>query len=381
MYVDKIMHGHNLMQAIARVNRVFKDKPSGIIVDYIGIGDRLKDATSKYTRGGGRGEVTVDIEAAFEEIKEQISVATTFLPEETNYNQWRALSAGDKHLLVSHAVNYIVRDDKQADDFLLVEKKVSALSSMVKSHQNIQEIALDILFLQHVGVTVRKLKYPVTPGRKAEDEVRKLIRRSIDSEEVVDIYSMAGIEKPDISILNEDFLVGAKEKKSGRAIKIEMLRQILNNEIRLRMPKNIRKYISLKEQVDRIIDNYHKNAIDSYTTILELLERAKELQDEDKRIKELGLTEEELAFYDILDLHKNAIKDYSLIRDIVKNVTQAVRKNLQLDWHKKENARAAIRLAVKKQLRGKVDIKELNEILAEIMEQAEGQYKEWPMVG
>jgi len=112
-----------------------------------------------------------------------------------------------------------------------------------------------------------------------------------------------------------------------------------------------------------------------------LFERAKELQDEDKRIKELGLTVEELAFYDILAHHKGAMKDYKIIKDLVHDVTKAVKKNLQLDWFKKENARAAIRLAVKKQLRGKVDIKELNDILAEIMEQAEWQYKEWPMVG
>jgi len=221
----------------------------------------------------------------------------------------------------------------------------------------------------------------VTPVRKAEEKVKELIRRSIDSEEVVDIYSMAGIEKMDISILNEEFLLGAKENKSGQAIKIEMLRQIMNNELILRMPKNIIKYTSLKEQVDKIIDKYHKNAIDSYTTIIELVERAKELQDEDKRKRELGLTEEELSFYDILAHHRDAIKDYKLIKEIVQKVTGAVRNNLQLDWYKKENARASIRLAVKKVLRGKVDINDLNKIMSEIMEQAEGQYREWPMVG
>ena len=192
---------------------------------------------------------------------------------------------------------------------------------------------------------------------------------------------MAGVEKPDISILNDDFLIGAKDKKSGRAIKVELLRQILNNEIEYRMAKNIIKYNSLKEQVEKIIELYHKNAFDSYTTILELLERTKELKEEDHRKKELGLSEEELAFYDILAHHKGSIQDIGLITDIVRNVTEAVRKNLQIDWYKKENALAAIRLAVKRELRGKVDLAELNTILAEIIEQAEGQYKEWPMVG
>jgi len=381
MYVDKVMHGHNLMQAIARVNRVFKDKPSGVIVDYIGIGDRLKDAAKKYIEGKGRGDVTIDIDEACEQLKEELESAKSFLPEKTDYYNWRIMSAGDKHLLVSSAVNPIVSNDQKADDFLLVEKRVSALTSMVKSHPDIQSVSLDVLFIQHVGVAVRKLKHPQTVIKQTAEEIRGLIRRSIDSEEIVDIYKMSGIEKPDVSILNEEFLIGAKEKKSGHAIKIEMLRQILNNELQVRMPKNILKYTSLKDQVDKIIDRYHKNAIDSYTTILELLEHAKEMQDEDKRKRELGLSEEELAFYDILGHHKDAIKEYALIKDIVKNVTEAVRKNLQLDWHKKENAKAAIRLAVKKELRGKVDINELNEILAEIMDQAEGQYREWPLVG
>ncbi|MFO7852634.1 MAG: type I restriction endonuclease subunit R [Bacteroidota bacterium] len=381
MYVDKIMQGHNLMQAIARVNRVFRDKPSGVIVDYIGIGDRLKDATRKYTRGGGKGDVTIDINEAFEQLKTELENAKRFFPKDCDYSHWRALSAGDKQLLVSHAVNAIISDDADAEDYLLAEKKVSALTSMVKSHPELQTVAPSILFIQHVGVAIRKIKHPVTPVRQTEEEIKGLIRRSIDSEEIVDIYSMAGIEKPDVSILNEEFLVGARESKSGHAIKIEMLRQILNNEMTRRMPKNIVKYTSLKEQVDRIIDNYHKGIEDSYTTILELYERAKELQEEDKRTKELGLSEEELAFYDILAKHQDAIKDYQLIRELVTDITKAVRKNLQLDWFKKENAKAAIRLAVKKQLRGKVNIKELNAILAEIMEQAEGQYKEWPLVG
>lgn len=380
MYIDKIMHGHNLMQAIARVNRVFREKPSGVIVDYIGLGDRLKDATGKYTSGGGRGDVTVDVDEAFTQLIEELDIARSFIPDECDYSGWRGMTAGDKQLLVSLAVNHIIPDDQVSEDFILSEKKVSALTTMVKSHPAIQTVALDILFIQHVGAAVRKLKHPVTPVRQTEEEIRGLIRRSIDSDDVVDVFAMAGIEKPDVSILNDEFLIGAKEKKSGQAIKIEMLRQILNNEVSARISRNIIKYTSLKEQVDKIIDTYHKNAIDSYTTILELLDRAKELQDEDLRTKELGLTEEELAFYDILAHHKGAIKDYKLIKDLVHGITQAVKKNLQLDWFKKENARAAIRLAVKKQLRGKVDIKDLNTILAEIMEQAEGQYKAWPLV-
>jgi type I restriction enzyme, R subunit len=381
MYVDKVMQDHNLMQAIARVNRVFEDKNAGLIVDYIGIGDRLKDAAAKYTQGGGKGDVAVDTEAAFSELVNLIQTSKQDLPEGTDYSSWRVLGKGDKLLLISKVVNHIIRDEKKADDYCLLEQKVTGLSSMVKSYPAISQIAIDILFIQHVGVSLRKLRSPVQPIKQKEELVKSLIQRSIESDDIVDVFAMAGIEKPDISIINEEFLIGAKSEKSGQEIKVELLRKILNDEILRRMPKNIIKYVSLKDQVDKIIDNYHKNAIDSYMAILKLIEQAKEMQDEDKRKRELGLSDEELAFYDILALHKDAISDYKLIKDIVLKVTKAVKNNLEIDWYKKESARAAIRLAVKKELRGKVSLEALNAILAEVLEQAEGQYRNWPMVG
>lgn len=381
MYVDKIMEGHNLMQAIARVNRVFRDKPSGLIVDYIGIGNRLKDATHKYTGSGGRGKPTIDIEEAFALCRNQVDLTKSYLPEGIDYTNWRAMRSGDKILLVNSAVNHIVRNDEQANRFMLAEKTLSGLVSIVKSHPRLSEISLDVLFLQHVGAAVRKAKRPPVDPKRKEEQIKELISRSIDSEEVIDVYEMAGIEKPDISILNEDFLLGAKESKSGRELKVELLRQILNNEISLRLPKNIKKYISLKKEVDEVIRKYHRNAIDSYTTILELFNKAKEMQDEEKRTKELGIDEKELAFYDILARHKEAIRDYGLIKEIVQKVVKAVESNLQLDWYKKPEARAGIRSALKRELRRNVNLKDLNTILAEIMEQAEGQYREWPMAG
>jgi type I restriction enzyme R subunit len=155
------------------------------------------------------------------------------------------------------------------------------------------------------------------------------------------------------------------------------MRSILMDEVKLRLHKNIKKYTSLKEELEKVIDHYHTNAIDSYTTIAELIERAKELQEEDHRIKELGLSDEELAFYDILASKKDIINETGPIQDVVHGVVKAVKSNLQIDWMNKEDAKAAIRLAVKKELRGKVKIEELNDILAEIMEQAEGQFSEW----
>lgn len=383
MYVDKVMKGHNLMQAITRTNRVFGDKNGGVIVDYIGIGDQLKNATEKYTGSGGKGKPTIDIEQALEVFHEQVEVCKGYLSADIDYSNWKALSNGDKMLLVKQGTNHIIKNDERSLDFLKEEKKMTGLVSIVKNRsKDIQDVVVDVLFIQHLSKSVRKLKSVKPIRAKERQHVRELISQSIESEEIIDVFAMAGIESPDISILNDEFLLGAKQDKLGIDIKVEMLRNILKGEIELRLQKNIKFYTSLKEEIQKVIDKYHSNAIDSYTTILELIERSKQMRNEDVRTKELGLSPEELAFYDILHAKQNIIKEEGKIREVVQAVVKAVKGNLQLDWKKKEDAKAAIRLAVKKELRGKVTISELNDILQDIMLQAEGQYGEWiPGVG
>jgi type I restriction enzyme R subunit len=231
--------------------------------------------------------------------------------------------------------------------------------------------------MQHLSKAIRNAKSVKSSKGNQKEQIKELISRSIESDDIVDVFAMAGLERADISILNEDFLLGAKQEKDSIDIKIALLRSILLDEVKLRLHKNIKKYTSLKEELEKVIERYHSNAIDSYTTIAELIERAKQLQEEDHRTKELGLSDEELAFYDILASKKELINESGLIQDIVHGVVNAVKSNLQIDWMKKEDAKAAIRLAVKKELRGKVSMADLNSILLEIMEQAEGQFSEW----
>lgn len=377
LYVDKIMSGHNLIQAINRVATVFEDKPSGLVVDYIGIGDKLRDATKKYTGSGGKGNVTIDTQEAFEMATEFIALLKQHLPDGINYADWHTLSKGNKLKLISIAINYILSDDERSKDFMLNEMKLSALVPVIKSHPQIQQIALDIIFLQHVGTAVRKVKNPSGNIRKKEAQIKDLIHRSIDSEEVVDVFSMAGIEKFDISIINDDFLATAKEQKSGTELKLELVRKIINDEIRLRQHKNLIKYKKLREEVEKIISDYHNHFFDSLVALQKLREAARDMQEEDQRRKHLGLTDEEEAFYDILASHKEAIQDYSVIAEIVRDVTAAVKKNLQIDWYKKPDAKAQIMLAVKRVLM-KMGVRvELKEILEDIMEQAEARYREW----
>lgn len=377
LYVDKIMNGHNLIQAINRVATVFKDKPSGLIVDYIGIGDKLRDATKKYTSSGGEGSVTIDIEEAFEMTKEFTAALKAKLPERFDYHNWFGLRTGDQLRLVSQATNFIVSDEESSKEFMLNELKMSGLATVIKSHPQIGELSLDIIFLQHVGAAVRKIKNPTTTIRTKEGQIKELIHRSIESEAVIDVFEMADIEKFDISIINDDFLATAKEQKSGNELKLELIRKIMNEEIKLRQFKNLIKYKKLKEEVEKIISDYHNHFFDSLVALQKMREAARDMQEEDERRKVLGLTDEEEAFYEILASHKSAINDFGLIKEIVKEVTAAVKKNLQIDWYKKPDAKAQIMLAVKRVLQKKGVSQELQDIMNEIMEQAEARYREW----
>jgi type I restriction enzyme R subunit len=377
LYVDKIMTGHNLIQAINRVSTIFKDKPSGLIVDYIGIADRLRDATKKYTSSGGKGDVTIDIEEAFELMRDVLQDIESQFPKDLVYDRWNALSIGDKLKLVSRGVNHIVKEEDECDRFLINEKKVSALTPIVKSHREIASVALAIVFWQHIGAAVRKIKYPVTSIRKKETQIKDLIHRSIESEEVIDVFQMAGIPKFDISIISDEFLASAQEKKTGTELKLELIRQIINNEIKLRQYKNLVKYKKLKEEVEKILSQYHSHFFDSLIALEKMREVAREMQEEDARRIQLGFSDEEEAFYEILAKHKTALEDFSVIKETVQEVTKSIKKNLQIDWFKKADAKAQIMLSVRRILQKRGIENEMQEILAEIMEQAESRYREW----
>lgn len=212
------------------------------------------------------------------------------------YQNWPSLSKGDQIKLVYAASNFFVADDTVCKTFMLNEKKLSSLVPIIKNHEGVREIAVDILFFQHVGAAVRKIKFPTTNLRKKESQIKELLHRSIQSEDVIDVFQMAGIERFDISIINDDFLATAKEKKSGNELKLELIRQILNDEIKVRVSRNLVKYRKLKEEVEKILSDYHNHFFDSLIALQKLRDVAKEMQDEDLRRQQLGLTEEEEAF-------------------------------------------------------------------------------------
>lgn len=379
MYVDKIMKGHNLMQAIARVNRVFEDKPNGLVVDFIGISGFLATATKKYTAEGGEGTPALDIDIAVEMCLDQLDKVKGLM-NDFSVDALNEMTAGAKIKWSNEMVNTLMKDDATTDTFLKEERKLSDLVAMSKSDERIWEVQEDVAVIQKFRQIIRKIKFPPAALKEKNSYIRDLISKSLEANNIVDLANMYDLEKIDISIIDDRFQAIVKEKGSEN-IKIELLRRIINDEIKIRMSKNIKRAKSLKEELDSVLKRYHVNALDSIAAIKHLLDLANNFKNEDKRTKELGLTEEELAFYDLLNSKGELINQKGPIQDLVHAVVNSVKKNLQLDWSKKEDAKAAIRLAVKKELKGKVPFSELDNILKEVIEQAEGQFKDWPMVG
>ncbi len=379
MYVDKIMKGHNLMQAIARVNRVFEGKPNGLVVDFIGISDFLAKATKKYTGGGGKGKPTIDINSVVNLCLEQLHT-TKVLMGNFDLEEINNMSSSEKMKWSEGLINDLLKSDAVSDKFLLEERKLTELVAMTNSDKRIWEIHEEVAVIQKFRNIIRKTKFPPGPQRKKNERIKDLISKSLESHPIIDLAAMYDLDKIDISIVDDRFQATVKEK-GGENVKIELLRRIINDELKVKSSKNIKKSRKLKEELEEVLRRYHTNSMNSIATIKHLLDMANDFKSEDKRIKELGLEEDELAFYDLLSANEKLLNEKGPIQDLVHKVVASVKKNLQLDWTKKEDARAAIRLAVKKELKGKIPFSELDKFLKEVIEQAEGQYKDWPMVG
>jgi type I restriction enzyme R subunit len=287
MYVDKIMKGHNLMQAIARVNRVFEDKPHGLVVDFIGISGFLAAATKKYTGSGGKGKPTLDIDVAVKLCLEQ-HVNVKALMGGFDGAGINALSDLEKLKWSKKVVNELMSSDAVTDNFLKEERKLAELVAMTSSDKRIWEIQEEVGIVQKIRQTIRKIKFPPGPQREKNERIKDLISKSLESQEIVDLAKMYDLDKIDISIIDDRFQAIVKEKGEEN-IKIELLRRIINDELKVRMPKNIRRMRKLKEELEKVLSNYHKNSLDSIAAIKHLLDIAVEFQQDDIRTKTTGI--------------------------------------------------------------------------------------------
>ncbi|SOE64305.1 type I restriction enzyme, R subunit [Burkholderia sp. OK233] len=349
LYVDKPMKGHNLMQAIARVNRVFKDKQGGLVVDYIGIANELKSALKEYTASNGRGRPTVDAAEAYSVLAEKLDILRGMLH---GYDYGGFLTGG--HKCLAGAANHLlgVKDGKKrfADTALAMSKAFTLCCTLDEAKDVREEVA----FMQAVKVilTKRELSDKKKTNEERELAIRQIISSAVVSEKVVDVFEAVGLEKPNIGILDEAFLAEVRNLPE-RNLAVELLERLLEGEIKSRFASNVVQEKKFSEMLANVVTRYQNRAIETAQVIEELIDMAKKFRAAATRGEELGLTEDEIRFYDALANNESAVRELSdeTLKKIAHELTENLRQNITVDWSERESVRARLRLMVKRILR------------------------------
>lgn len=352
MYVDKPMRGHGLMQAIARVNRVFKDKPGGLVVDYLGLTDQLKNALADYTESGGKGRTTLDQEEAVAVMQEKYEVCCGIF-HGFNWSTWKTGGAQERLSVLPAAQEHVLGQDDGKNRLVKAVSELSKAFALAVPHEKELEIRDDVAFFQAVRSVLTK---STRDGRRSPEEIelaiRQIVSKAVSSDEVIDIFAAAGLKKPDISILSDEFLAEVRGMPQ-RNLAVEMLRKLLEGEIKARGRKNIVQARSFAELLENAIKKYQNRAIETAQVIEELISLAKDLREADQRGKKLGLTDDEVAFYDALEVNDSAVAILGdeTLRLIAQELVKAVRNSITIDWTVRENVRAKMRVIIKRILR------------------------------
>jgi type I restriction enzyme R subunit len=377
LYIDKPMRGHNLMQAIARVNRVFKDKPGGLIVDYLGIATDLKKALSFYSDAGGKGEPTLDLNKAIELMNEKFEVVQQFFNEKSksykdiiveepasyyenslrfNYKRFFTVGHQEKMSIILQAEEHILGLEDGKTRFIREVSLLSQAFALSVPHERAMAIKDDIAFFQ--AVKARLVKFEGTGSGKSDYEIETAIKQIVDealsSDKVIDIFEAAGIDKPEISgleILSDEFLLEVKGMKHQN-LALELLKKLLNDEIKTRSKTNLVKSKKLLEMLEGAIKRYQNNLLTTAEVIQELINIAKEIKEADKEGERLGLTKDEVAFYNALEVNDSAVNILGddQLKEIAREITDKVRANATIDWTIRESARARLMVIVKRTL-------------------------------
>jgi type I restriction enzyme, R subunit len=352
MYVDKPMRGHGLMQAIARVNRVFREKPGGLVVDYLGLAHELKQALATYTQSGGSGRTAIDQEEAVAITLEKYEICRGLF-HGFDWSKWRSRKAEERLSLLPAAQEHILKQENGKDRLIEAVRDLLYAFALAVPHEEALRIRDDVDFFQ----AVRAVLIKHAPGEaKTQEEldlaVRQIVSRAVASEGVVDIFAAAGLQKPDISILSDEFLAEVRDMPQ-RNLAVELLRKLLSGEIHTRRRKNVVQARSFAEMLEESIRRYQNRAIEAAQVIEEMIALAKQMRRANERGEALKLSEEELAFYDALETNDSAVQVLGdeTLRTIAREVTDAVRKNVTIDWTLRENVRAQLRVIIKRILR------------------------------
>jgi type I restriction enzyme R subunit len=349
MYVDKPMRGHNLMQAIARVNRVFKDKPGGLVVDYIGIANELKAALADYTQAHGRGKPTIDAHEALAVLQEQMDVLHGML-DAVDYVEFRTRAWQLLPTVANHVLGLDDGKKRFADAVLAATKAFALCCTLDEALVHRDELAffqaVKAALTKHDG-TDRKLT-----DEQKEHALRQIISRAVVSDEVVDIFSAAGLKRPDIGVLSDEFLEDVRHMKE-RNLAVELLERLLKGEIKSRFKTNVVQSAKFSELLQQSLARYRNRAVETAQVIEELIEMAKKFQAAAQRGESLGLNHDELAFYDALATNEPAVRELgdATLKKIAVELTVSLRKSVSVDWAKRETVRAKLRVMVRTLLR------------------------------
>jgi type I restriction enzyme R subunit len=363
LYLDKPMQGHNLMQAIARVNRVYKDKEGGLVVDYIGIANDLKRALALYTDSGGKGKPAFDQDEAASVMMGKYEIVAQMFSEQPtdktvqkglNYKSFFGLTPKEKLYFPIQAANYILGLENGKDRYINSVTALSKSFAISVPHPFTIDIRDEVGLFQ--AIKARIVKVTQSGKGKSDEEIETAIKQilsdAIVSDEVIDIFDAAGIKKPDISILSDEFLAEVKGM-THKNLALELLKKLLKDEIKTRNRVNLVQSKKFSEMLDSSVRNYQNNLITSAQVIDEMIRLAKEIKDADRRGENLGLDFREYAFYSALEVNDNsvAVLGDDILRHIARELVDTVRRNTSIDWTVRENVQAKMRIAVKKILR------------------------------
>jgi type I restriction enzyme R subunit len=350
MYLDKPMHGHTLMQAIARVNRVFRDKPGGLVVDYLGLADELKNAMAVYTQSGGKGKTAINQEEAVAVMLEKYEVCCNMF-NGFDFSKWARMTPVERISMLPPAIEHILSRENGSDRFVTVVKQLSDAFALSVPHEKALRIKDDVGFFQTVKAGLNKMDVTRQVSEDLTDfAIRQIISGAIASDKILKLTDIVPL--PDISILSEEFLAEIS-KIPQRNLAAELLKKLINDEVRTMSRKNVVQARSFAQMLEEAITRYHGRADATIQFINELIKIAKEMKEASARGENLGFSEAELAFYDALETNDSAVKVLGdeVLRKIAVEIADSIAKNATIDWDKRESVRAKMRVVVKRILR------------------------------
>jgi type I restriction enzyme, R subunit len=353
LYVDKPMQGHGLMQAIARVNRVWGDKPGGLVVDYLGLADNLRKALATYTQAGGQGETAVNQAEAIALMLEKLEACRDFF-HGFDYGKFLHGNRFERLMIIPHALEHVYASEDGRDRMVDLVAALEKAFGLALGTDEAMIARDEVAFFQTIKAAVLKSSV-ATAGRSridVETALRQLVSKALVADRVIDVFEAAGLKKPDVSILSEDFLVEIKDLPQ-KHLAVELLQKLLNDDLKVRRKKNVVQSEAFSDKLEKTIHRYRNRAIETVQVIEELIGLAKDMKSASKRGVHLNLSDDELAFYDALETSDSAVAILGddVLTKIARELTQTIRNSVTLDWTAKETVRAKLRTLVRRQLK------------------------------